>query len=165
MIIHFLGYFIAAFGLLVIFLPLTITELGRPRDGLFGVSAFLFGLVMFTSNYGLNLSVILAEISGIYMVGFLIVEVAQTRWQQLELDEKNRLKSIERWTTSLSELSASFLQLPLYIGKFFIFSRPKEGSTLSKKQWFRPDKQKNHTSDKIARSNTIKETDIKKEIF
>ena len=75
-------------------------------------------------------------------------EVAQSRWQQLSLEEQQRLKSSERWSTSLQQLNTTFSTLLSNAGQALGSLKPKapaaerpEGSSRTGKRWVRPEPQ------------------------
>jgi hypothetical protein len=94
-------------GLAVLLLPLMASELSRPRDALWGAVVLLLGLTLVTSADRLTGSPMLAVLCGGLLIGRLGLEVVQLRWRALTPEEQQRLLSLERWQTSLSELLAS----------------------------------------------------------
>ena len=91
-------------GLAVLLLPLMASELSRPRDAMWGAVVLLLGLTLVTSADRLTGSPMLAVLCGGLLIGRLGLEVLQLRWRALTPEEQQRLLSIERWQTSLSEL-------------------------------------------------------------
>ena len=142
-------------GLAVLLLPLLATELSRPRDGIWGGIVLLLGLVLVTSSDRLRGAPMLAVICSALLISRLGAEVAQSRWQRLSQDEQQRLRSKERWTTSVQQLSTSVTtllsNLQAAIGS--LKSEPpaagrEEGSSRSGKRWIRPDQtEQNDSSD------------------
>ena len=98
-------------GLLVLLLPLLATELSRPRDSAWGAVVLLLGLVLVTSSDRLTGAPMLGVVCGGLLIGRLIAEVGQARWRQLTPEEQQRLGSLERWTTSFSQLGATLAGL------------------------------------------------------
>jgi hypothetical protein len=94
-------------GLAVLLLPLLATEMSRPRDAMWGAVVLLLGLTLVTSADRLTGSPMLAVLCGGLLIGRLGVEVLQLRWRALTPEEQQRLLSVERWQTSLSELVVS----------------------------------------------------------
>jgi hypothetical protein len=94
-------------GLVVLVLPLLATELSRPRDSAWGAVVLLLGLVLVTSAERFTGSPMLAVLCGGLLIGRLGSEVLQLRWRQLTPEEQQRLLSLERWQTSLSQLAAT----------------------------------------------------------
>ncbi|MFZ9946913.1 MAG: Ycf66 family protein [Vulcanococcus sp.] len=94
-------------GLAVLLLPLLATEMSRPRDAMWGAVVLLLGLTLVTSADRLTGSPMLAVLCGGLLIGRLGVEVLQLRWRALTSEEQQRLLSVERWQTSLSELVVS----------------------------------------------------------
>ena len=91
-------------------LPLPATELSRPRDAAWGAVVLLLGLTLVTSADRLTGSPMLAVLCGGLLIARLGSEVLQSRWRMLSLEEQQRIASIERWQTSLSELFSSSTQ-------------------------------------------------------
>jgi hypothetical protein len=98
-------------GLAWLLLPLLATEMSRPRDSVWGAVVLLLGLVLVTSAERLTGSPMLAVLCGALVIGRLGGEAVLGRWRQLEPEEKRRLGSAERWTTSLQQLAASLARL------------------------------------------------------
>ena len=94
-------------GLAVLLLPLLASELSRPRDAMWGAVVLLLGLTLVTSADRLTGSPMLAVLCGGLLIGRLGLEVLQLRWRALTSEEQQRLLSLERWQTSLSELLVS----------------------------------------------------------
>lgn len=94
-------------GLAVLMLPLLAGELSRPRDAMWGAVVLLLGLTLVTSADRLTGSPMLAVLCGGLLIGRLGLEVLQLRWRALTPEEQQRLLSLERWQTSLSELLVS----------------------------------------------------------
>ncbi|MBM5784087.1 MAG: hypothetical protein FJ076_04420 [Cyanobacteria bacterium K_DeepCast_35m_m1_288] len=94
-------------GLAVLLLPLLASELSRPRDAMWGAVVLLLGLALVTSADRLTGSPMLAVLCGGLLIGRLGLEVLQLRWRALTSEEQQRLLSLERWQTSLSELMVS----------------------------------------------------------
>ena len=133
-------------GLAVLLLPLLVTELSRPRDGLWGAVVLLLGLVLVTSSDRLRGAPMLAVACAGLLISRLGSEVAQSRWHQLNPEEQQRLKSSERWSTSLQQLSTTFSTLLSNAGQALGSLKPKapaaerpEGSSRTGKRWVRPE--------------------------
>ena len=133
-------------GLAVLMLPLLVTELSRPRDGLWGAVVLLLGLVLVTSSDRLRGAPMLAVACAGLLISRLGSEVAQSRWNQLNPEEQQRLKSSERWSTSLQQLSTTFSTLLSNAGQALGSLKPKapaaerpEGSSRTGKRWVRPE--------------------------
>ena len=133
-------------GLAVLMLPLLVTELSRPRDGLWGAVVLLLGLVLVTSSDRLRGAPMLAVACAGLLISRLGSEVAQARWQQLSPEEQQRLKSSERWSTSLQQLSVTLSTLLSKSGQALGSLKPKapaadrpEGSSRTGKRWVRPE--------------------------
>lgn len=101
------GVLALALGLAILLLPLLATELSRPRDSAWGAVVLLLGLVLVTSADRLSGSPMLGVLCGGLLIGRLGTEVTQARWRQLTPEEQRRLWSVERWSSSLSQVAAS----------------------------------------------------------
>ena len=154
-------------GLAVLLLPLLVTELSRPRDGVWGAVVLLLGLVLVTSSDRLRGAPMLAVVCAGLLISRLGSEVAQSRWQQLSPEEQQRLKSSERWATSLQQLSATFNALLSNTGQALGSLKPKapaadrpEGSSRTGKRWVRPEPQAADAQDanaEAAKSEAVSE--------
>ena len=142
-------------GLAVLLLPLLATELSRPRDGIWGGVVLLLGLVLVTSSDRLRGAPMLAVICSALLISRLGSEVAQSRWQRLSQEEQQRLRSRERWSTSLQQLGTSITTLLSNISDAVGSLKPEpaaanreEGRSRSGKRWIRPDQtEQNDSSD------------------
>ncbi len=143
MLAIFLGDLAFLVGLAILLLPLMVTELSRPRDVILGISTLLLGLVLVTSHDRLNGSPILGIICGAIIIMKLGSEVAHNRWQDLTQEEKHRLGSLERWMTSLQQLSAIGFRTGGIFGDLIKVIRiPGKATTSGKKngkKWIRPE--------------------------
>ena len=91
-------------GLTVLLLPLLAPELSRPRDSAWGAVVLLLGLDLVTSAERLTGAPMLGVLCGALLIGRLGLELGQGRWRQLTEEERLRLGSMERWTTSFRQL-------------------------------------------------------------
>jgi hypothetical protein len=103
-------------GLAVLLLPLLATELSRPRDSAWGALVLLLGLVLVTSADRLSGAPMLGVVCAALLIGRLGVEVGLGRWRQLSDEERQRLGSTERWSTSFSQLGATLAQAGQQLG-------------------------------------------------
>jgi hypothetical protein len=101
------GALALAVGVVVLLLPVLVSELSRPRDTAWGAVVLLLGLVLVTSADRLTGSPMLAVLCGGLLIGRLGTEVGLSRWRQLTVEERQRLGSPERWRRSLDQLAAS----------------------------------------------------------
>ena len=145
------GDFAVLLGLLVLLLPLFLTELSRPRDALVGAVFLLLGLVLITSHDRLLGSPMLAVLGGTFLISRLGLEVVQSRWAALSSQEKVRIGSIERWTTSFDQLKKAFLNLGEIAGEFLKLFRSKPKPSSIGKKWVRPDVQKEQSTSEDSR--------------
>ena len=130
-------------GLLLLLLPLLVSELSRPRDSVWGAVVLLLGLVLVTSADRLTGSPMLAVLCGGLLIGRLSSEVGLGRWRQLTDEERQLLSSSERWSRSVQQLVASCTSLvakatALVSGLVAaVASRPQRPG--SSKRWVRPE--------------------------
>jgi hypothetical protein len=140
-----LGGFLALLvGLLLLLLPLLASELSRARDSVWGAVVLLLGLVLVTSAERLTGAPMLAVLCGGLLIGRLGVEVGQGRWRLLTEEERQRLWSVERWQTSLSQIGASLgrlLQLAsgMVGGLGSWVAERRAARPASTKKWVRPE--------------------------
>ncbi|MEC7896100.1 MAG: hypothetical protein VX628_00380 [Cyanobacteriota bacterium] len=146
MLATFAGDVCLLLGLAVLLLPLLATELSRPRDGAWGGVVLLLGLVLVTSSDRLRGAPMLAVVCGGLLISRLTAEVAQSRWQRLSPEEQQRLRSRERWSTSVQQLGTAFNTLISNTGQAVASLRSPapaaekpEGSSRSGKRWVRPE--------------------------
>ncbi|MEC8096947.1 putative N-terminaldomain of isoleucyl-tRNA synthetase [Synechococcus sp. A18-25c] len=146
MLATFAGDVCLLLGLAVLLLPLLATELSRPRDGAWGGVVLLLGLVLVTSSDRLRGAPMLAVVCGGLLISRLTAEVAQSRWQRLSPEEQQRLRSRERWSTSVQQLGTAFNTLISNTGQAVGSLRSPapaaekpEGSSRSGKRWVRPE--------------------------
>jgi hypothetical protein len=131
------------FGLALLLLPLLASELSRPGDSAWGALVLLLALVLVTSAERLTGSPMLAVISGGLLMGRLGVEVGQGRWRQLSPEEQGRLRSWERWRTSLSQARAALEGLLEASGQkgaaLLAWWAERRQPKTSGKRWVRPE--------------------------
>ncbi|MAK15713.1 MAG: hypothetical protein CL860_03490 [Cyanobium sp. MED195] len=125
-------------GLAVLLLPLLATELSRPRDGAWGAVVLLLGLVLVTSSDRLRGAPILGVACAGLLISRLGAEVGQARWQQLSDEERQRLGSRERWTTSLQQLTTVLASLVSATADTLKSLKPA-AKTGTNKLWVRPE--------------------------
>lgn len=130
-------------GLAILLLPLLATELSRSRDSAWGAVVLLLGLVLVTSADRLTGAPMLGVLCGGLLIGRLAAEVSQGRWQQLSLEEQQRLWSAERWQTSLKQAGATVTHLVAQVsasssGLRSWFSARRQPKP-SGKRWVRPE--------------------------
>lgn len=125
-------------GLAVLLLPLLATELSRPRDGAWGAVVLLLGLVLVTSSDRLRGAPMLGVACAGLLISRLGAEVGQARWQQLSNEERQRLGSRERWTTSLQQLTTVLASLVSATADTLKSLKPA-AKTGTNKLWVRPE--------------------------
>ena len=138
------GFLALLLGLLLLLLPMLAAELSRARDSVWGAVVLLLGLVLVTSAERLTGAPMLAVLCGGLLIGRLGVEVGQGRWRLLSEEERQRLWSVERWQTSLSQIGASLgrlLQLAsgVVAGLGSWLAERRAASPASTKRWVRPE--------------------------
>ena len=132
-------------GLVILLLPLIITELSRPKDGLVGAILLFLGVVLISQNHRFVGAPMLAVVFASFLIGRLGFEVSESRWHKLSSQEKTRLLSFERWFTGFKELGAVSFRL-LNITRDLILGFRKKPVSVEKK-WVRPDKGSENESD------------------
>ncbi|WP_216902285.1 Ycf66 family protein [Synechococcus sp. CCY 9618] len=138
------GFLALLLGLLLLLLPLLASELSRARDSVWGAVVLLLGLVLVTSADRLTGAPMLAVLCGGLLIGRLGMEVGQGRWRLLTEEERQRLWSVERWQTSLSQIGASLgrlLQLASGVvgGLGSWLAERRAARPASTKKWVRPE--------------------------
>ena len=130
-------------GLAILVLPLLVSELSRPRDSVWGALVLLLGLVLVTSAERLTGEPMLAVLLGGLLIGRLGGEVAQARWIQLTLEERQHLASAERWRTSFDQLGASIAKLleavAAMVAGFGVWIAERRKPPATSKRWVRPE--------------------------
>ena len=150
MIATFLGYLSLLAGLLIVLLPLLLIELSRPKDILMGFLLLIIGLVLLTNNDRFIGSPMIAVFSCSLLIGKLVLEITQSRWNQLSLEERVALRSLKRFNRSLSELSATFNYLGVNFLELFKISDAKVKK--HGKKWIRSEMDLKETSSKDVAS-------------
>ena len=144
-------------GLAVLLLPLLATELSRPRDGAWGAIILLLGLVLVTSSDRLRGAPMLGVACAGLLISRLGAEVGQARWQQLSDEERQRLGSRERWTTSLQQLTTVLASLGSATADTLRSLKPA-AKTGTNKRWVRPDESSTGADLDAPAGGEIKET-------
>jgi isoleucyl-tRNA synthetase len=144
-------------GLTVLLLPLLAPELSRPRDSAWGAVLLLLGLDLVTSADRLTGAPMLGVLCGALLIGRLGLEVGLGRWRQLTEEERQRLGSMERWSTSfrqlgitsaglleragagIGNLTAGIGQLPAGSGGLAGGAPARSGGKRKGKRWVRPE--------------------------
>ena len=144
-------------GLTVLLLPLLAPELSRPRDSAWGAVLLLLGLDLVTSADRLTGAPMLGVLCGALLIGRLGLEVGLGRWRQLTEEERQRLGSLERWSTSfrqlgitsaglleragagIGNLTAGIGQLPAGSGGLAGGVPARSGGKRKGKRWVRPE--------------------------
>ena len=140
MISFLLGDLSLIIGFTVLLLPLLVTELSRPRDAVWGSLILLLALGLITCHDRFNGTLLIVLISGSLLISRLVVEVGQSRWQQLSEDEKNRFASFERWKTAIKQFSETIAQFVMILSGWMKIVRPIASEKTKKKKWVRPEK-------------------------
>ncbi len=154
MMVIFLGDLTLLLGFLVLLLPLLVTELSRPRDAIWGAVILFLGLALLNSTDRLSGPPMLIVGLGALLIARLGIEIGQSRWQQLGPEEKLRFGSLERWTTGIQQIGASFAALLGAIGGLIKIFQPKKTSNSTKKKWVRPENNKQSQASEQVVINT-----------
>ena len=72
------------------------------------------------------------------LYGKLIFEIIQTRWYQLNSEEKKRIGSFQRWFESFKQLGQSFILLITGFLNLFKGLKTKSEKPLKEKKWVHP---------------------------
>ena len=159
-------------GLTVLLLPLLAPELSRPRDSAWGAVLLLLGLDLVTSADRLTGAPMLGVLCGALLIGRLGLEVGLGRWRQLTEEERQRLGSLERWSTSfrqlgitsaglleragagIGNLTAGIGQLPAGSGGPGGGAPARSGGKRKGKRWVRPETPAESPTESPAESPT-----------
>ena len=139
MIISIFGYFFLVIGLLILSLPFLLVELSRPRDWLYGALFLFLGLFLLVENDLFRYSINLFVISMAILLGKMVFEISQNRWNQLSLEEKKRIVSFNRWIESVTEIGQVFALLAKGFLNFFKSFEDQSQKPLKTKKWVHPD--------------------------
>ena len=139
MFVSIFGYLFLLVGLMILALPLILVELSRPRDWLMGGLFLFLGLFLIVENDLLRDSINLLVISMAILFGKMMLEIAQTRWYYLGIQEKQRIASFERWFESFKQLGQMFIFLGGGFLNFFRSFNNKSKKALKEKKWVRPE--------------------------
>ena len=126
-------------GLGLLLLPLLAVPLSRPRDGVWGAVVLVLGLVLVTTSDRLRGAPMLAVLCSALLIGRLGVEVSQSRWRALSVEEQQQLASKEYWTTSIQQLIAAIATLGGGVSSVVQQLNPAKPATGTGKKWVRPD--------------------------
>ena len=132
----YLGYIYLLFGAILLFIPLIYIELGRPKDFIKAGLNFVIGMILIVKDRTYNnfYSSILVFITILFT--FYIVEIFSVRWNQLTIQEKNKLKTFVEFKKNLSKfLEAISLLLKKNLNLNNIFKVNKNNKNLIKKKW------------------------------
>ena len=151
MVISIFGYLFLFVGFLILFLPLVLVELSRPRDWLMGGLFLFLGLFLLLENDLLRGSINLFVISMAVLYVLMMSEIIQTRWNQLSVEEKKRIGSFERWLESFKQLGQIFTLVINGCLNFFQSFISQSEKPLSEKKWVRPE-----SIDKSKRKEVLK---------
>ena len=137
MINSFVGYFFLFVGFLILALPLILVELSRPRDWLIGGIFLFIGLFLLVENDFLRGSINIFVISMTILYAIMMTEIIQTRWNQLSFEEKNRIRSFDRWFESFKQLGQIFALIGNGFLNFFKSFSNQSQKPLIEKKWVR----------------------------
>ena len=139
MIVSIFGYLFFFVGLLILALPLILVELSRPKDWLMGGLFLFLGLFLLVENDLLRGSINLLVVSMAILYGKMILEIFQTRWYQLGVEEKKRIGSFQRWLESFKQLGKIFASLGNGFLNFFTSLATQSEKPLKEKKWVHPE--------------------------
>ena len=165
MVISISGYLFLFVGLLILALPLMLVELSRPRDWLMGGLFLFLGLFLLVENDLLRGSINLLVISMAILYGKMILEIIQTRWNQLSSEEKKRVGSFQRWFESFRQLAQGFALLGAGFFNFFKGFTTKSEKPLKEKKWVHPELKEEVKKKVVERSVSTDSTKIGNQEF
>ena len=139
MFISIFGYLFLLVGLLILFLPLMLVELSRPRDWLMGGIFLFLGLFLLVENDLLRGSINLLVISMAILYWKLLSEIIQIRFYQLSDEEKKGIGSFDRWFESLKQIGQIIISLGNSSLNFFKSFRTQSAKPLIEKKWVHPE--------------------------
>ena len=139
MVVSIFGYLFLFVGLLILFLPLILVELSRPRDWLMGGLFLFLGLFLLVENDLLRGSINLLVISMAILYGKMILEIFQNRWNQLAPEEKKGIGSFQRWFQSFKQLGQVLASLGHGFINLFIGLITQAEKPLKEKKWVHPE--------------------------
>ena len=149
MFISVFGSLFLLSGSLLLALPLMLIELSRPRDWLMG-GLFLFsGLFLIEENDVLRGSINLLVISMAILLGKMMLEIFQSRWYQLSIEEKKRIGTFERFNESFQQLGQIFLQVGKGVFDFFKIFVNQSNKKSKQKKWVHPDLKAENKNQKV----------------
>ena len=159
MLVSIFGYLFLCVGLLILALPLILVELSRPKDWLMGGLFLFLGLFLQVENEILRGSINLLVISMAILYGKMILEIIQTRWNQLSSEEKKRVGSFQRWFESFRQLGQILASLSHGFLNFFTSLTTQYEKPLKEKKWVHPELKEDVLKKVVDRSGS---TDSKK---
>ena len=165
MVVSISGYLFLFVGFLILALPLMLVELSRPRDWLTGGLFLFLGLFLLVENDLLRGSINLLVISMAILYGKMILEIIQTRWNQLSSEEKKRIGSLKRWFESFKQLGQSFALLSNGFLNFFKGFITKSEKPFKEKKWIHPELQKEVKKKVVDQSGSIDSSKIRNQEF
>ena len=131
------GYLSLLVGLLILALPLILVELSRARDWLKGGLFLFLGLFLIVEHDLLRGSINLFVICMSILYVIILSEIIQTRWYQLSVEEKKRIRSFQRWFESFKQLGQIFALIGNGFLNFFKTFSTKSQKPLIEKKWVR----------------------------
>ena len=155
------GYLFLFVGLLILVIPLILVELSRPRDWLIGGLFLFLGLFLLVENDLLRGSINLFVISISILFGIMMLEIIQTRWNQLSFEEKKRIGSFERWFESFKQLGQIFALLGNGFLNFLTNFRTQSEKPLNEKKWISPELKKEITTKVVDHSDSTDSNKIR----
>ncbi len=165
MVVSISGYLFLFVGLMTLALPLMLVELSRPRDWLMGGLFLFLGLFLLVENDLLRGSINLLVISMAILYGKMILEIIQTRWNQLSSEEIKRIGSFQRWFESFKQLGQSFILVGNGFLNFFTGFKSKSEKPLKEKKWVHPELQEEVKKKVVERTGLIDSNKIGNQEF
>ena len=139
MFILIFGFLFLFIGLLILVIPLMLVELSRQRDWLMGGLFLFLALFLLVENDLLGGSINLLVGAMAFLLGKMMSEITQNRWNQLSVEEKKRIGSFDRWFESFKQLGKIFGVMINGFLNFFDSFKGKSEKPLKEKKWIHPE--------------------------
>ena len=154
----YLSFLYLLLGVVVLLISLTYIELSRPRDLIKAGLNLIIALILFVKKDAFDnlYSSILIIVITMLLI-FYVLEISSIRWNQLTIEEKNKLKTLVELKRNFSTLTEAIsLARKDFLNTNNILKFGRKNEDLNKKKWVR-----NVENDNINTSNQKYFTDIR----
>ena len=134
----YLGFLFLILGTIFLLIPIIYIDLGRPRDLINAGFNLVIGMILLVKNNVFNgfYTIILTLITSLLI--FYLLEIFTIRWNQLTIQEKNKLGTIAEFKKNFSK----FIQAILFAREDLLNSNNilkigRNNKNLNKKKWVR----------------------------